>query len=109
MLKKKKNSIATEFKNNEKIKLRGVREARERLTFSIENYNEDIDYFIEFGNGEKRKFRQSRLSYKYNFPGNFHIKIYATNDNGVKRSLYDLRLRIDDSIEVDSAAYRIDL
>ncbi|MEM7655717.1 MAG: TonB family protein, partial [Bacteroidota bacterium] len=69
----------------------GVRKAGETLQFTVENYDDQNTYMMDFGNGYRRRVRQN-FSYTYPRQGNFQAKLIATRDQA--SSLYVKNLRI---------------
>lgn len=79
------------------VDVAGPREAGQLLTFTIESYDEEVEYLLDFGNGYRRKVDQ-RTKYRYPLPGSFEIKLLATQ--GENSSLYSKRFRIDPARQV---------
>jgi TonB family protein len=79
------------------IDIAGSREAGQPLTFTIEEYDEEVEYMLDFGNGYRRKVDQ-RSVYRYPMPGSFEIKLLATK--GESSSLYQKRFRINSAPQV---------
>lgn len=79
------------------VDVAGPREAGKILTFSIESYDEEVEYLLDFGNGYRRKVDE-RTKYRYPLPGSFEIKLLATK--GEKSSIYSKRFRIDPASQV---------
>ncbi|MEM7368066.1 MAG: energy transducer TonB [Bacteroidota bacterium] len=73
------------------IDIAGDRKAGKDLTFRIEDYDPSVTYLMDFGNGFRRRIRQS-YSYSYPSPGRFVIRLMATE--GEKSSLYTKSIRI---------------
>ncbi len=74
------------------VDIAGSREAGASLIFSIENYDENLTYMIDFGNGYRREV-ESSITYAYRRPGNFRLRLIATNDQG-SSSIYNKSIRI---------------
>ena len=60
----------------------GKRIAKNSLRFSILNYDPDISYIIDYGNGYKKKVKQNS-SYQYPKPGIFLVKLTASQNGEV--------------------------
>ncbi len=75
------------------VDIAGSREVGSTLVFSIENYDESLTYLIDFGNGYRREVNQ-RMTYTYRSPGNYRLRLIATNDQG-SSSIYNKSIRID--------------
>lgn len=74
------------------VDIAGTREAGSSLIFSIENYDESLTYMIDFGNGYRRELENS-ITYSYRRPGNFRLRLIATNEQG-SSSIYNKSIRI---------------
>lgn len=74
------------------VDIAGSREAGASLIFSIENYDESLTYMIDFGNGYRREVENS-ITYSYRRPGNFRLRLIATNEQG-SSSIYNKSIRI---------------
>lgn len=59
------------------VDVSGTRESGQKLTFSIENYDETVSYLVDFGNGVRRTMRE-RTSYSYPRQGRFTMKLLAS-------------------------------
>lgn len=82
------------------VDVAGPREAGKPLTFTIENYQDEVVYMLDFGNGYRRKV-DKRTIYRYPMPGNFEIKLLATKDE--LSSIYQKRFRIDPASQIAQA------
>lgn len=69
----------------------GVREAGQVLQLTIENYDEENTYMMDFGNGYRRRVRRN-FTYTYPRQGNFQARLIATN--GEANGVYIKNLRI---------------
>ena len=74
------------------VDIAGSREAGANLIFSIENYDTDLTYLIDFGNGYRREIQRS-ITYAYKRSGNYRIRLIATNESG-SSSIYNKSIRI---------------
>lgn len=74
------------------VDIAGSREAGASLIFSIENYDENLTYLIDFGNGYRREVQNS-ITYSYRQAGNFRLRLIATNEQG-SSSIYNKSIRI---------------
>lgn len=73
------------------VDVAGRREAGERLVFTIEGYDPEVRYMLDFGNGQRRE-ADERTTYRYPLSGNFKVTLFATK--GEASSLYSKRFRI---------------
>lgn len=106
----KKESKATTLSNNKKhaaaiVKIRGVLEAKERVTFKIDNYDASFLYTIDFGNGIIRNINKKRVSYIYPSSGVYIVKIMAENGRGIRQNVYSKLISIDKAINVYDNAH----
>ena len=74
------------------VDIAGMREAGSTLVFTIENYDESLTYLIDFGNDVRREVKRS-ISYAYGAPGNYRLRLIATNEHG-SSSIYNKSLQI---------------
>lgn len=74
------------------VDIAGSREAGSPLIFSIENFDSDLTYMIDFGNGYRRELGKS-ISYSYRRGGNYRLRLIATNEQG-SSSIYNKSIRI---------------
>lgn len=58
--------------------IEGERQVGKTLQITVVDYDENVNYTLDFGNGIKRRIRK-RTTYKYPKPGNFLINLIATN------------------------------
>lgn len=63
------------------VDISGKRQAGEGLLFSIENYDNEFRYTIDFDNGVVRSMKES-ISYRYPLPGHFEMKLIAVSPEG---------------------------
>jgi len=73
------------------LDIAGQRMAGERLVFTIEDYDPEVSYLLDFGNGQRRKVKQ-RSSYRYPRPGRFALRLLASK--GEVNSLSEKRFQI---------------
>jgi TonB family protein len=78
----------------------GTRNAGEALNFVVENYDPAVSYLIDFGNGYRRRIRQS-FSYTYPGRGQFQARLIATL--GEASSVYIKNLSIGSSLSPSSS------
>ena len=69
----------------------GKREKGNKLKFVIENYDPEIQYEIDFGNGYKTKVGKA-VNYSYPKAGNFRIKLISSK--GDQSRIYTKRVKI---------------
>lgn len=73
------------------LDIAGERRAGESLVFRIENYDPEVDYLLDLGNGQRRKVGE-QLTYRYPLQGNFELRLLASK--GEASSVYTKRFRI---------------
>ncbi len=73
------------------LDIAGDRIAKELLVFTIEDYDAEVEYLLDFGNGVRRLV-QERTRYRYPLPGNFEVRLLASRDSS--SSLYEKRFSI---------------
>lgn len=59
----------------------GTRAAQSSITFKVDNYHPDNQYYVDLGNGIKKKIGR-RLSYQYPKPGIFRVELLTVDKNG---------------------------
>ncbi|MEZ4827716.1 MAG: TonB family protein [Bacteroidia bacterium] len=69
----------------------GERKQGRSLTFTIENFDPNVSYMLDLGNGYRRKVSKS-VSYTYDQPGNYRIQLYSTK--GEVAYTYTKRIQI---------------
>ena len=69
----------------------GDRKVGKELTFTIEDYDSEVAYMVDFGNGFKRRIRRA-YRYAYPKPGRFMVRLIASL--GENNSLYSKEIRI---------------
>ncbi|MEZ4776685.1 MAG: TonB family protein [Bacteroidia bacterium] len=73
------------------VDIDGERKQGRTLNFSIENYDPEVTYMLDFGNGSRRRVGKS-FTYTYEQPGNYRIQLYSTK-NAVSNT-YTKRVQI---------------
>ena len=74
------------------VDIAGDRKAGQSLVFTIENYDPDVTYMLDYGNGYRRRVNK-KSSYTYRYQGRFRIQLLATDgENG--SSVYTKRVEI---------------
>lgn len=61
------------------VEIEGELAIRELLTFTIANYDAEVDYLIDFDNGVTRSM-DSVMRYRYPLPGHFELKVWSYRD-----------------------------
>ncbi|RMG19339.1 MAG: TonB family protein [Bacteroidetes bacterium] len=72
--------------------IEGKKRVGEPINITIVDYDENVNYTIDFGNGVKKRIRK-RISYKYPQAGNFLINLIATNSTNAS-SIYTRSISI---------------
>ncbi len=85
----------------------GPREALTPVLFEVENFNQNAEYLIDFGDGVRRLLNQRTDSHIYKKAGNYKLALYVTYQ-GERRILTDEHLNIMEPITVAANATRID-
>jgi len=73
------------------VDIAGTREAGEALAFTIESYDPEVEYILDFGNGYRRQVNE-RYTYRYPRAGTFEVRLLATK--GEASSMYSKRFSI---------------
>ncbi|MDX2250167.1 MAG: PKD domain-containing protein [Bacteroidia bacterium] len=63
------------------VDVAGERQIKRKLIFTIEDYNEEIEYELDFGNGVTKAVKD-RTVYSYPLPGHFDLTLKATSKDG---------------------------
>lgn len=98
MYEDEENSEETEEESNQNklspymVDIEGERSVGTELKFSIENYDSEVTYLLDFGNGYRRRVGNS-YRYKYNSAGRYRIQLLATR-NEEESSVYTKRITI---------------
>ncbi len=98
------NSLGTDTANVLQpfvIDIAGERRAGEVLTFTIENFDPEIDYLLDLGNGQRRKV-DVQTRYRYPRTGNFEVNLLASK--GEASSLYTKHLTIERALPQEQEA-----
>lgn len=85
----------------------GPREAHTPVLFEIENFNQNAEYLLDFGDGIRRVLNQRTDSHIYEKPGNYQLQLYVTY-KGDRRKLSNRNIEIMAPITVATNATRID-
>jgi len=89
------------------LHVRGPLEANTPVLFQVENYNQNAEYLLEFGDGIRRILNQRTDSHIYEVPGNYNVKLYITYE-GNRIELSSQNINIMEPITVSTNAVRID-
>ncbi|MEM6800993.1 MAG: hypothetical protein AAF696_06285 [Bacteroidota bacterium] len=83
------------------VDVAGERIVGSPLTFTVENYNPEVTYILDFGNGISRKVEE-RSTYIYPLKGHFVMQLFASK-SGKGASVYTKKYEIKgEEIESDS-------
>ncbi|MCB0847118.1 MAG: PKD domain-containing protein, partial [Bacteroidetes bacterium] len=85
------------------LDIEGKREKDQKLRFIVENYEEEVDYQIDFGNGYRTSMGES-VNYSYPRPGKYQVKLISTK--GGQTSIYTKRIDIQ-STDIQTIAKEI--
>ncbi|MBX2927137.1 MAG: PKD domain-containing protein [Saprospiraceae bacterium] len=81
------------------LTIEGAMEEHIPMKFFINAYNEQVQYELDFGNGERRVIAKPLTTYAYKKSGTFRVRLTATF-NGSEKILFSGRLYISSSSEV---------
>ncbi len=85
----------------------GPREALTPVLFEVENFNQNAEYLLDFGDGVRRILNQRTDSHIYKKAGNYKLSLYVTYQ-GDRRILTNRKIEIMEPITVAANATRID-
>jgi len=85
----------------------GPREALTPVIFEVENFNQNAEYLLDFGDGLRRVLNQRTDSHIYKKAGNYDLALYVTYQ-GNRRMLTSKSIKIMEPITVATNATRID-
>lgn len=63
-----------------RVDIRGSQQAGKKMSFAIENFDPNVRYTLDFGNGVRRGIRQ-RTQYAYPLHGSYTIRLIATSQD----------------------------
>lgn len=63
------------------VDVAGERQVKRKLTFTIEDYNPELEYELNFGNGVVKPIKD-RTVYSYPLPGHFDLTLKAVSKDG---------------------------
>ncbi|MEZ4776682.1 MAG: PKD domain-containing protein [Bacteroidia bacterium] len=63
------------------VDVAGERQIKRKLTFTVEDYNPEFEYELDFGNGVVKPIKD-RTVYAYPLPGHFDLTLKATSKDG---------------------------
>ena len=87
------------YKTTAYLHLEGIREVGMPMSFQINRYNANGNYFLDLGNGEILHCRNASITYTYSKAGRYEIKL-KVKYNGVTQTLHTETLYIEDVIEL---------
>jgi len=85
----------------------GPREALTPVLFEVENFNQNAEYLLDFGDGVRRVLNQRTDSHIFKKAGNYKLALYVTYQ-GNRRMLTNRHIEIMEPITVATNATRID-
>ena len=89
------------------LKLKGILEAEEPITFIIDSYDDKGAYFLDLGNGVVKEPKEKSIRYTYRHPGEYVIKLRVSFE-GKTKLIHREAISILDAIEVSDLATKID-
>ena len=98
------NPVVTEKKPSvEQLKIDGEKEANQKLLFTIESFNANADYILDFGNGKKIHPKEKTFTYAYQASGNYKV-LLDVKYQGKSKRIFSNSIEIFDPIEVAPGA-----
>lgn len=88
-----------------RLDVAGSREAGSILDFTIEDYDPSVFYYIDFGDGYRRKVDKESV-FTYSKPGVFNLNLYASISEKELYSSYSKEIRIRPSTQKYSSSPR---
>ena len=85
----------------------GPLEAQTPVLFEVENFYQNAEYLLDFGDGIRRVLNQRTDSHIYEKAGNYKLELYVTF-KGDRRKLASQNIMIMEPITVATNATRID-
>ncbi len=83
------------------LNVRGIQEAGAKLQFEINSFNKNAHYFLDFGNGEKKSFKNKKQRYTYSDSGDYDLKLYITY-NGKTKLVHSETINIEHQVVASS-------
>ncbi len=99
--------VKNELIKGKQLHIGGPREAHTPVLFEVENFNQNAEYLLDFGDGIRRVLNQRTDSHIYERPGNYKLQLYVTY-KGDRRILANESVEIMEPITVATNATRID-
>jgi len=99
--------IKNDLIKGKQLHVGGPREAHTPVLFEVENFNQNAEYLLDFGDGIRRVLNQRTDSHIYEMPGNYKLQLYVTY-KGERRKLASKSIEIMEPITVATNATRID-
>ncbi len=100
-------SIEKEAIIGEQLHVGGPLEAHTPVLFEVENFYQNAEYLLDFGDGVRRVLNQRTDSHIYDRPGNYKLELYVTY-KGKRQKLASQNVMIMEPITVATNATRID-
>lgn len=95
--------ITKEKSNMMNVNIKGIREASEVISFEVEDYQDNADYKLDFGDGIDRVLTSKKTKHAYKMPGTYEVKLLVTYNNTTKVQ-FQKTITIAESIEVAEGA-----
>lgn len=99
--------IKKEGIKGKQLHIGGPREALSPVLFEVENFNQNAEYLLDFGDGIRRVLNQRTDSHIYERSGNYQLELYVTYQ-GERLKLASKNVEIMEPITVATNATRID-
>ena len=100
-------SIEKEAIIGKQLHVGGPLEAHTPVLFEVENFYQNAEYLLDFGDGIRRVLNQRTDSHIYDRPGNYKLELYVTY-KGKRQKLASQNVMIMEPITVATNATRID-
>jgi len=102
-----KEPVKVEKITGKQLHVGGPREALTPVIFEVENFNQNAEYLLDFGDGLRRVLNQRTDSHTYKKAGNYKLSLYVTYQ-GKRRVLTNQDIEIMEPIIVATNATRFD-
>ncbi len=99
--------VKKETIRGKQLHIGGPREAHTPVLFEVENFNQNAEYLLDFGDGIRRVLNQRTDSHIYDKPGKYKLHLYVTF-KGDRRKLASENIEIMEPITVATNATSID-
>ena len=88
-----KKTAFTRNSIHHQLSIKGAKEAKEKLQFTIHSYNDKAKYSLDLGNGLVKSIANKSFSYTYQEAGDYQIKLEVKFENQ-SATIYEDRISI---------------